>query len=129
MSSARQMVDVKNELIRYDHEVVLPKNTEQYAEKILVEENSNESTLHKIERNLIRDYYEKIKDSDAVLIVNVDKKGIHNYIGGNAFLEMGFGHVLNKKIFILNDIPDMIYTDELRAMQPIVLNGDMTLMK
>ncbi len=37
---------------------------------------------------------------------------------------MAFAHVLNKKIFLLNDISAMIYTDEIEAMQPVVLNGD-----
>jgi len=46
--------------------------------------------------------------------------------GSMTLLEMGFAHILNKKIFLLNDIPEMIYTDEIEAMQPIVLNGDLT---
>ncbi len=74
---------------------------------------------------MIHDYFEETKNSDAVLIVNIDKKGIKNYIGGNAFLEMGFAHCLNKKIFLLNAISDMIYTDEILAMQPSVLNGEL----
>jgi predicted RNA-binding protein with PUA domain len=61
--------------------------------------------------------------------VNIDKGGFSNYIGGNAFLEMGFAHILNKKIFLLNEIPEMIYTDEILAMQPIVLNGDLSKIK
>ena len=40
-------------------------------------------------------------------------------------LEMGFAHVLGKKIFLLNGIPDMHYKDEIRAMQPVVLDGDL----
>lgn len=124
MSSARQMVDIKKELLQNDHEVILPRNTEQYAEGVLAEETAHESTKNKIEHDLIRDYFEKIKNADAILVVNVDKKGIRNYIGGNAFLEMSFAHILNKPIFILNEIPDMIYTDEILAMQPIVINGD-----
>jgi predicted RNA-binding protein with PUA domain len=63
------------------------------------------------------------------LIVNIDKKDICNYIGGNTFLEMGFAHILNKKIFLLNEIPEMIYTDEILAMQPIALNGDLSKIK
>ena len=42
---------------------------------------------------------------------------------------MGFAHVLNKKIFILNDIPEMIYIDEIKAMQPIILNGNLAKIK
>ncbi|MBI3413315.1 MAG: hypothetical protein HY051_04505 [Candidatus Aenigmarchaeota archaeon] len=53
--------------------------------------------------------------------MNFDKKGIKNYIGGNTFLEMGFAHVLNKKIFIWNGVPSMPYTDEIIATQPFVM--------
>jgi len=126
MSSAIQMVNVKNELLQNNHDVILPKNTEQYAEKVLKEEDSHESTKNKIENDLIRDYYEKIKKADAILVVNIDKRGVPNYIGGNSFLEMGFAHVLNKTIFLLNEIPKMTYTDEILAMQPVVLNADLS---
>ena len=59
-----------------------------------------------------------------MLIANYPKKGVEGYIGGNSFLEMGFAHVLDKKIYLLNDIPEMIYSDEIKAMQPVVLNSD-----
>jgi predicted RNA-binding protein with PUA domain len=47
------------------------------------------------------------------------------YIGGNSFLEVGFAHVLNKKIFLFNEIPDCLFKDELIAMQPIILGEDL----
>ena len=77
-----------------------------------------------IDHDAIRDHYNNIMQGDAVLIVNEEKKGIAGYIGGNTFLEMGFAYIARKPIFVLNDIPDMIYIDEIRAMQPIVINGD-----
>jgi hypothetical protein len=56
----------------------------------------------------------------------LDKNGIKNYIGGNTFLEMGFAHVLNQKIFLLNPIPEIpFYKTEIEAMRPVVLNGDL----
>ena len=58
-------------------------------------------------------------------MANFDKHNIQNYIGGNTFLEMGFAHILKKPIYLLNEIPEMSYTDELRAMQPIVIKGDL----
>ena len=74
---------------------------------------------------MIKRYYKIIQNSDAVLVLNFDKNGIKNYIGGNTFLEMGFAYVLNKPIYLVNPIPDMIYTDEIKAMQPKILNGDL----
>lgn len=70
-----------------------------------------------------------IKESEAILVTNYDKKGVTGYIGGNVFLEMGFAHVLDKKIFLLNEVPDVSYVDEIRAMQPMVINNDLSLIK
>lgn len=38
---------------------------------------------------------------------------------------MGFAHVLGKKIYLLNPIPEMEYTSEILFMEPAVLNGDL----
>lgn len=71
-----------------------------------------------------------MQGADAVLVLNIDKHGIANYIGGNTFLEIGFAHILNQKIFLLNPIPDMpYYKTEIVAMNPIVINGDLSLIK
>ena len=126
MSAAKKMLEIGKALKQNNHEVILPRNTKEYAAKSLAAETSQESTKNKIENDLIRDYYNEINKANAVLIVNSDKNNIANYIGGNSFLEMGFAHVLNKKIFLLNAIPQMPYTAEILAMQPIVLNGDLS---
>jgi NTP pyrophosphatase (non-canonical NTP hydrolase) len=76
--------------------------------------------------DLIKRHFEKIKNTDAILVLNYDKKGVVGYIGGNTFLEMGFAHVLGKKIYVLNELPKMGYNDELLSMRAIVLNGDLS---
>jgi len=124
MTFSKEMVKIADKLKQNNHEVILPRYTEKYASMILTSEISHESVKNKISHDLIRDYFNKIKNSDAVLIVNLDKNGIKNYIGGNSFLEMGFAHVLKKSVFLLNDIPDMPYNDEIKAMQPVILNND-----
>lgn len=93
--------------------------------EIKKEKKLGKASERKIKYDAIRKYYQIIKENDAVLVANYDKKGIKNYIGGNSFLEMGFAHILNKKIYLLHDIPEMIYSDEIKTMQPIVLNGDL----
>jgi len=120
-------------LSRQGHKVEIPF----YTQRILRGEDSLENFVrikekdgdlefrNKSSEDLIKRYFRLIKDSDAILIVNIDKKGIKNYIGGNTFLEIGFAHILNKKIFLLNPIPETSYTDEIKAMQPIVLDNDL----
>ena len=64
---------------------------------------------------------------DAILVCNFDKKGIKNYIGGNTLMEIGFAHVNDKKVFLLNPIPkNLPYSDEIEAMVDVVINGDLT---
>ena len=129
MFASKQMVEMEKILKAKGHKVVIPKNADKYASGELQTEDSHESTKHKIEHDLIREYYLTIKDADAVIIANYDKGNIKNYVGGNSFLEAGFAHAMNKKLYFLNDIPDMIYSDELRALQPIILSGDISAIK
>jgi len=84
--------------------------------------------LHqKNKKDAIREFWKPMQDADALLVANFDKHGIENYIGGNAFLEMGFAHVLDQKIFLLNPIPRMPYYEtEIIAMQPVVIDGDLS---
>jgi hypothetical protein len=73
--------------------------------------------------DVIRKYFHEIKEVDAILVLNYTKNGIENYVGGNSLIEMAFAHVLNKKIFLLNPIPKMNYSDEIESFFPVVLNG------
>jgi hypothetical protein len=61
MSSAQKMIEAEKELVENNHEVILPKNTNKYAEKVLKEKDAHESTKNKIEHDLIRDYFGEIK--------------------------------------------------------------------
>ncbi|RLJ00306.1 MAG: hypothetical protein DRP03_01005 [Candidatus Aenigmatarchaeota archaeon] len=127
--------DIRKRLIKQGHEVLIPKTAEMILngklafEQIMREKETGEISNRAIRQDAIREHFRKIKKSDAILVLNFDKKGIKNYIGGSVFLEMGFAYILNKKIFLLNEIPDMIYKDEIKAMQPIVLKGDLSEIK
>lgn len=126
--------EVADILLKQGHSVEIP----YMAKKILDGDISLEEYLkikqkvgdidfrNKAEEDLIKRYYRLIKESDAILVLNIDKEGNKNYVGGNTFLEMGFAYILNKKVFLLNDIPDTSYKDEIVAMQPIILNGDLS---
>ena len=42
-------------------------------------------------------------------------------------MEIGFAHVNDKKVFLLNPIPeDVSYADEIKAMADVILNGDLS---
>lgn len=79
----------------------------------------------KYEHDAIREHWNIINECDVILVLNYDKHGIPGYIGGNSFLEMGFAYVLNKPLYVLNEIPEMpYYKTEIIGMKPIVLNGN-----
>lgn len=84
----------------------------------------------KREHDFIRWWYNCIVSGDAILVCNMDKKGIRNYIGGNTLMEIGFAHVHEKKVFLLNPIPEGVpYVDEIKAMTDVVLDGNLGLIR
>ena len=125
MIFSRRMLEIRESLLEMGHIANTPPFTEKYAKLESPEKRHSESLENKIKHDLIRVYYNKIKNSDAVLVVNENKNNIESYIGGNSFLEMAFAYILNKNIYLLNNIPEMGYVDEIKAMQPIILNGDL----
>lgn len=119
MSFAKEMLEYKDKLEKRWWYVELPSNTQEHAQKKMTKENLEE----KIQYNSIMYYHGIIGMMDAVFVLNLDKNWIQNYIGWNTFLEIGFAFVQKKTIFLLNPVPDMIYKDEIIAMNPIVLNS------
>ncbi len=126
MKFHNEMREAEDQLEKRGHTVLVPKgiilmDTTHYS----VPSADEERITHKIEHDFIREHFRKIEKSDAILVLNYEKRGIPNYIGGNTFLEMGLAFWLGKKIYLLNPIPDMDYKTEMFAMQPIVLHGDL----
>jgi hypothetical protein len=66
-----------------------------------------------------------IENNDAVLVLNFEKNGIENYIGGATFLEMYDAFRLGKKIFLYNNVPEGILKDEIVGFDPVIINGDL----
>ncbi len=122
MQFGKEMAEIKKKLETFGHTIVLPKDIERYASG----EKSIEGKWEKQEGDLFKNYWNEIKASDAVLVVNIAKNRIENYIGGNALIEMAYAHVLDKKIYLLNPVPEMNYKDEIEAMSPMILFGDLS---
>ncbi|MBI3559788.1 hypothetical protein HY087_01510 [Candidatus Gottesmanbacteria bacterium] len=127
MKFHQEMRGVRSQLERMGHTVFVPKSIELMdTEGYVHPEDDEDRITAKIEHDFIRAHFKKVQDADAILVLNYDKKGIANYIGGNTFLEIGLAYWLGKKIFLLHPIPEMDYKTEMHAMQPIVLNGDLS---
>lgn len=127
MSASKEMMEASDYLAHIGYKVVVPNGAEQYATGEKSSETIQESTKNKRDGNLIQGYYNKIHASDAVLIVNPPKRGVDGYIGANTFLEIAFGHVLDKHVFVLYDYSqNKQYLSEIEAMNPKVLHGDLS---
>jgi nucleoside 2-deoxyribosyltransferase len=124
MVFAEKMLEIKKELEKLGYEIFISEFTDAFVGK--TEKEKEEITLlHKNEKDAIKEHWEKIKKSDAILVLNYNRKGIKNYIGGNTLMEIGFAHVLNKKIFLMNEIPKIeYYKSEIEAVKPIIINND-----
>lgn len=62
-------------------------------------------------------------ENKVVLIANVEKNGIDNYIGPNTLAEIAMAFYHNKRIYLLNDIYEP-YRDELVGWGVICLKGN-----
>ncbi len=72
----------------------------------------------------------KISNTDSVLVLNYDKSDeLKNYIGASTFLEMYEACMQNKKIYVMNSLPNNFLLDELKGFGPIILKGDINNLK
>lgn len=137
-----RLIEIKEELERMNHQVNIP----YFTQKIIDGEISYEEYMEAKEKDggdillreaqsmdMIKRYWDFIRNSDAILVLNLNKKGIDNYIGGSTLMEMGFAYGHGKKIFLFNPIPlrseRIHYVDEIMDMKPTVINADLTRMK
>lgn len=85
---------------------------------------------YKIKTKLTKLHFKKVIDSDAILVLNYEKKGTKGYIGGAVLMEMAIAFQNKKPIYILNPISDGLnIKEEIFALKPIFLNGDLRKIK
>ncbi len=125
MQFTEKMLEVRDQLVQQGHDAFLTTLATPFIGKSDIEKETIK--LHqKNNLDAIREFWRLMQGADAVLVLNYDKQGIQNYIGGNTFMEIGFAHILNQKIFLLNPIPNIsYYKTEIEAVKPIILNGDL----
>ena len=124
--------DIKSILEKNNIEVFLPNcyddpTTEQrMREKGKKEHQEFKSKMYKQSE-------ETITKMDAVLVLNFDKEKdgqiLKNYIGGATFLEMYDAFRLGKKIFLYNEIPNGMLFDEIEGFNPIIIDGNLDIIK
>ncbi len=138
MAFYSQFQILKKELEEQGHQVLAPElefetNEEDTSVGRFFEKNGGVYSFpagHEVwvkKGNAISAHFRKIDESDCILVVNHEKKGIANYIGGNTFLEIGYAYGTGKPIYILNGMPEgSAYAEEIFGMRPIFLEGDIS---
>ena len=116
--------EIKQILEQSGHIITLPNSfDEPMKEEDMKKAGKEQHAKWKGDR--LKEQEQKIKDNDAVLILNLEKNNQQNYIGGATFLEMFKAWELGKKIFLYNPIPEGILKDEILSFNPVILNGDL----
>ncbi len=130
-----EMLEIKEKLEKLNHQVKLPPleikdekgkmiSVKEYYTRRKAETN-DQSWIWERKEEAMRSHFKKVEWSEAVLILNYEKNDVAGYIGANTLLEMGLAFFLRKKIFLLNDIPDISYKEEILGMKPIVIKGNL----
>ena len=120
--------EIKKILEKRGHKLKMPNSFDEPFAEERIKIMSKEEHI-KWKSDMMKKDEENITPQDAVLVLNLKKKGIKNYIGGATFLEVYMAWRMNKKIFFYNPLPNCSFTDELVGMTPIILNGDLTKLK
>ena len=130
-----EMLKAKKELEARGHEIKLPpvEVKDQNGNMIPVKKyyelrkaaKDTDSWIWERKEEAMKNHFDKVEWSDAILVLNHDKNNIPGYVGPNTLMEMGVAMWLKKKIYLLNEIPEISYKEEILGMRPILLNGDL----
>lgn len=76
-----------------------------------------------IKKHLMDEHFKKIKRSDAILVINLEKNNIKGYIGGNVLMEITASYLLKKPVFLWNAVDETnAFMEELHGMGVIAIN-------
>lgn len=126
----RQAVDIQNELEEAGFKILIPATAEKMKQsgdydvshyKTWFEDDND----YHNKTALMRQHFDEVARGDAILVLNYEKHGVPNYIGGNVLMEMALAFHLKKPIFILNEIPEeSAFLEEIIGLGPIMLRGN-----
>lgn len=127
MYFAKEMLEAQKRLEQIGHIVVVPSTIYD----CLKNPELNMDLEYCLGKNVQKEHFYSIAESDAILVLNYEKNGIKGYVGGAVLMEMGVAQHLDKKIFLLYPPPkieDLRYSLEIQLAKPTILNGNLNLM-
>ncbi len=122
---AKRMQAIAQELEILNFAVLTPEFGASSAFKT-AQDSGDRQALIELQHNLMEAHIKRIQQCDAQLIINDTKNGVLGYMGTNTFIELGIAWALRKPLYLLYVLPtDSPYYDEVYAVKPVVLNGNL----
>jgi hypothetical protein len=125
----KQAIEAQEKLKSLGYKVIVPATAEKMKKSGDYEAShyktwfGDANDYHK-KTSLMRGHFAEVEQGDAILVINNEKHGVPNYIGGNVLMEMALAFYLQKPIFILNDIPhESAFVEEILGLNPSALHG------
>ncbi len=128
----RKAVDIQKRLEENGYKAIVPHTAEKMKKSGNYDASHyrtwlKDSSKYSRKTWLMREHFKEVENGDVVLVINEQKHGQSNYIGGNVLIEMALAFYLNKPIYIYNDVPDKSpFQEEIIAMDAIPLHGDLS---
>ncbi len=138
LSFQKEFDEIKEKLEKGGHMVLTSDTAEDAKKKGITDIKKWLEQMKKFETDKfikymaekLKSHLEKIKNSDAILVVNLDKNGMKNYIGASTLMEIGYAFEHGKRIFMLNPINESLSgAEEIMAMKPSILNGRLEMIR
>lgn len=131
MHFSKEMLEAQKKLKELGHVAEVPCDTKEFVENSQLTTDDHEKNYKWcIDNDIVRKCLDCIAESDAILLLNYPKNGINGYIGASGIMEAGLAYYLKKKIFLLFPPPspqEVKSSHEILIMQPVILNGDLSL--
>jgi len=131
----KELFPIKEKLEGLGHEVLLPTAAEEMraSGNFRIEDIktwlANPQDFDK-KTAYMKGHLEKIDRGAVVLVVNLKKNGVEGYVGGNGLLEMFYGWIKKKPIYILHPVTqELPLYEEVLGMSPVIIDGDLSKIK
>ncbi len=127
----KHAVEIQKELEKLGFKAIVPHTAEKMKKSGNFDASHYRTWLKdssKYDRKtwLMREHFKEVENGDVILVINDEKNGKADYIGGNALIEMALAFHLGKPIYLLNEIPEgSTFLEEIIAMGAIPLKGDL----
>lgn len=121
MQFRTEIVAVKQQLEELGWQVFTPELSEKSEDYNQLSPEEQRAA----KRTFITNHFDRINKSDAILVLNYDKRGIAGYIGANTLMEIGVACSMNKDIYILHELGEQGCAEEVLALSTRILDGNL----